>query len=99
MVPTQSGEVTDIDKALAAVKSPMIFNALAIIVFTSFAWHLSTAGTVNWPIAWSGLGFITAVTIWLNVFAAINPRFLAYGPQEYLRESEMAHERRMKGIM
>ena len=83
---------------LAAIKSPMIFNALAIILVSALTWHLSTAETINWPIAWVGLGFIAGVTAWLNVFAAINPRFLAYGPHEYLRESELAHERRLKGI-
>lgn len=46
-------------------------------------------------VVWIGIGFIAAVTTWLNIFAALNPRFLAYGPREYLRESELAHEREM----
>lgn len=71
----------------------MIFNAFAILmafVTITFA-HPSLE-------RWYVLGGIAVVTIWLNAFAAINPRFLAYGPREYLRESEMAHEREMKRL-
>lgn len=45
-----------------------------------------------------GFGFVLLVTVWLNAFAAFKPRFLAYGPREYLRESELAHEREMAQI-
>jgi hypothetical protein len=77
---------------LEAIKNPMIFNAFAILMgflTVTFAPHSRER--------WYFLGFIAAATIWLNVFAAINPRFLNYGPREYLRESEMDHERRMAG--
>lgn len=70
----------------------MLFNAFALVI------GLLTLIFVPASLErWCFLGFILAVTIWLNVFAAINPRFLNYGPREYLRESEMQHERRMAG--
>ncbi len=75
---------------LDAIKNPMIFNAFAILMgflTVTFAPHSLER--------WCVLGFIAAVTVWLNVFAAYNPRFLNYGPREYLRESELAHERQM----
>lgn len=77
---------------LEAIKNPMIFNAFAILIAFLTVRFL--------PVSlerWCVLGFIAVVTIWLNVFAVVNPRFLNYGAREYLRESEMAHERRMAG--
>lgn len=70
----------------------MLFNAFAILM-GFLALRFLPASTERWYL----LGFIAAVTVWLNAFAALNPRFLNYGPTEYLRESEMAHERRMAG--
>jgi hypothetical protein len=70
----------------------MLFNAFAIIMgFLSLRFLSPSAER------WYFLGFILAVTVWLNVMALAYPRFLNYGPAEYLRESEMAHERRMAG--
>lgn len=92
-----SENTTTINKILSEVRSPMIFNALAIILVALLVWR--TASIQPTPaLVWVGLAFIAAVTIWLNVFAAIRPRFLAYGPKEYIRESEMAHELRMAQI-
>ncbi len=70
----------------------MIFNAFAIIMGFMVLRFLSPSLE-----RWYLLAFIAAVTIWLNAFAALNPRFLNYGPHEYLRESEMNQERRMAG--
>jgi hypothetical protein len=78
---------------LEVIKSPMIFNAFALLL--SVLLLIFTGPSIE---RWAVLGFIAAVTLWLNVFAAINPRFLAYGPREYLRESELAHEREMAKI-
>ena len=77
---------------LEAIKNPMIFNAFAILIgfFTVTFAPPSLARSYF-------LGGIAVVTIWLNVFSAFNPRFVSYGAREYLRESEMAHERRMVG--
>jgi hypothetical protein len=83
---------------LAAIKSPMIFNALVVLVVGTLGWRLPSAHPSDSPLAWTCIGIIVAIALWLNIFAAINPRFLAYGPHEYLRESEMAHERKMKGV-
>src|SRR5665213_1330695 len=87
----------DIDKILGAVKSPMIFNALAVVLATILGWRLGTAEHINPSIVWYVFGFIAAIAIWLNIMAAVKPRFLAYGPAEYLRESELRHERIMAG--
>ena len=81
---------------LEAIKSPMIFNAFAILVIGWLVWRTAEIQPTPW-IVWIGIAFIAAVTIWLNIFAAINPRFLAYGPREYIRESELEHERRIAG--
>ena len=70
----------------------MIFDAFAILI--AFLTVTFAKPSIE---RWCVLGFIAAVTIWLNAFAAFNPRFLCYGPREYLRESELAHERRMAG--
>jgi hypothetical protein len=43
------------------------------------------------------MALIALIVAWLNYFAWKNPRFLAYGPEEYIRESELEHERRMAG--
>lgn len=77
---------------LDAIKNPMIFNAFALVI-AFLTVTFAPPSTERWCL----LGFIAVVTIWLNVFAAVNPRFLNYGPREYLRESEMSHERRMGG--
>ncbi len=73
----------------------MIFNALAIVMATILGWHLGTAEHVNALIVWYVFGFIAVVTLWLNGMAAFNPRFLAYSGPEYLRESELGHEKWM----
>ena len=79
----------------------MIFNALAILLVGALMWHAATEDFFSVFVRWVyglGFSFIVGVTLWLNWLAARNPRFLAYGPREYLRESELAHERKMKGI-
>ena len=82
---------------LGAIKSPMIFNAFSILVMGFLVWR--TADLQPTPlIVWIGVGFILSVTVWLNIFAAVNPRFLAYGPREYLRQSEMSHEMEMEKL-
>lgn len=85
---------------LGAIKSPMIFNGLAILSIVALVWHAISLDLTSERLLVLGIGFlfVVGVTIWLNWFAARNPRFLAYGPREYLRESEMAHERKMARI-
>lgn len=79
-------------KVLEVIKNPMIFNAFAVLALLGLGFcHLERA---EW---WALFTAILAITAWLNIFAALNPRFLAYGPREYLRESELEHERRMAG--
>jgi len=92
---TQNPHNPNYSATLAAVKSPMIFNALAILIVAQLTWttRLSNGGVTT--LDWCIFGFIAVVTAWLNIFAAFNPRFLAYGPAEYIRESELAHAREM----
>lgn len=88
------------DKILAALRNPTIFDGLAVLTCSTLGWK--TLSTDSWPVPKialfaSCLGVIATVTAGLNYFAWKNPRFLAYGPDEHLRESEMEHERRMAG--
>lgn len=88
------------EKILAALRNPTIFNGLAVLACLAIAFK--TLSTDSWPIPKivflaACLLVIAAVTGWLNYFAWKNPRFLAYGPDEYIRESELEHDRRMDG--
>ncbi len=86
-------------RVLEVIRNPMIFNAFAVmaalVVLAMVAWADMAGSQLG--IAWAVLGFVGLVTLWLNYFAAKNPRFLAYGPREYLEESRLEHERRMAG--
>jgi hypothetical protein len=85
---------------LEVIKSPLIFNAFAILSVVVLGCWATSINLTQERLVVLGIVFlfIAGVTVWLNWFAARNPRFLAYGPREYLRESEMAHERRMNRI-
>jgi len=88
------------EKILAALRNPTIFNGLSVLACFGLGWK--TLSTDSWPIPKvillaSCLLVIAAVTAWLNYFAWKNPRFLAYGPDEFLEESRMAHERKNGG--
>ena len=77
------------------VTSPAIFNAFAVAAVSSLTlWGHDTDRAV----LWYALTFVWVVNIWLNMFAVKNPRFLTYGPREYLRESEMSHARQLAEI-
>ncbi len=83
------------EKVLATLRNPMIFNGL--VVLSCFGIGTIALRTDVWPapkVAFVALSFamIGIVAAWLNYFASTNPRFLAYGPSEYIRESELAHE-------
>lgn len=84
-------------RVLEVIRNPMIFNAFAVmaalVVLAMVAWADMAGPQLR--IAWAVLVFVGLVTLWLNYFAAKNPRFLAYGPREYLEESRLAHERQM----
>lgn len=77
---------------LEAIKNPMLFSAFAILMAVLLL--IFTSPSLE---RWYLLGGIAVVTFAINVAALIKPRFLAYGAREYLRESEMDHERRMAG--
>jgi hypothetical protein len=76
----------------------MIFNGLAILACLTIG--TVSLHTESWPVpkivfVAISFGLIAADAVWLNYFAWKNPRFLAYGPAEYIRESELAHELKM----
>src|SRR5712692_15082 len=80
------------EKILAVLRNPTIFNGLAVLACFGIGWK--TLNTESWPmpkIVFLALCLllIASVTGWLNYFAWKNPRFLAYGPDEYIRESEL----------
>src|SRR6266545_3363863 len=96
--PAVSGKV---NRTLEAIRNPMIFNAFAILAAIILG-GLVAMGRINSAsqVVFVGISylFIIGVTVWLNYFASTNPRFLAYGPAEYIRESELSHEREMAKI-
>jgi uncharacterized membrane protein YeiB len=79
---------------LLAIKSPLIFNAFAILVMGFLIWRPATLQPTP-RIVWIGIGFIVAVTIWSNIFAKLWPRELVYGPHELLRESQLSYDLKM----
>jgi hypothetical protein len=86
-------------ETLKAIRNPMIFNAFSIAAMSLLVYgcvHLDL-NSIRGAFLGVNVLFIIAVTGWLNFFAWKNPRFLAYGPDEYLRESELEHERGMAG--
>ena len=85
---------------LSALRNPIISNGLCVlsllaIDLTVLRSNLGTTSRIVVTVACIVL--IAGDTAWLNYFAWKNPRFLAYGPDEYIRESELEHERRMAG--
>jgi hypothetical protein len=88
------------EKILETLRNPTIFNGLGVLAYLWIS--LTALHTESWPvpkIIFTALSMALIATIvgWLNYFAWRNPRFLAYGPQEYIRESELAHQRHMEG--
>jgi len=85
---------------LAALRNPIISNGLCVLSLLAICLAVirsDLSATVRTAITAVCILLIAGDTAWLNYFAWKNPRFLAYGPDEYLRESEMAHERHMAG--
>jgi hypothetical protein len=88
------------EKILETLRNPTIFNGLGVLAYLWIG--LVAIRTESWPIpkivfVALAIALIALIIAWLNYFAWRNPRFLAYGPAEYLRESELEHERRMAG--
>lgn len=42
--------------------------------------------------------WVLGITVWINRIAQKDPRSIAYGPNEYLEESRLAHERQMAAM-
>ena len=88
------------EKILEALRNPTIFNGLGVIAYLWLS--LTALHTESWPVpkiafTAASMALIAGIVAWLNIFAWKNPRFLAYGPEEFLAESKMEHERKMAG--
>jgi hypothetical protein len=79
------------------IKTPMIFNAFSVVSISSMV--TAMAFSSHPPVlAWVGLGWVVVLTVWVNWQAKSDPRAMMYGPNEYLEESRLDHERKMAGI-
>lgn len=96
-------DISDWSAVLDSVKNPMIFSALVIL-----AALLALLGVAYAPQAllpeifrmWfcgGALGLIAAIAGTVLYFSRTDPRFLTYGPKEYLRESELEVEKTFSG--
>jgi hypothetical protein len=85
-------------KLLNAVRSPLVLNALIILVLTGVMGGVlgsslpDRAKEIALALYFIGLA---AVLIRVDILFRKDPRGLAYGPNEYLEESRLAHERHM----
>jgi len=85
---------------LAALRNPIISNGLCVLSLLAIdltVLRSNLGATARVAITAACIALIAGDTAWLNYFAWKNPRFLAYGPDEYIRESELEHERKMAG--
>jgi len=77
-----------------------VFNALIVLVMTGVMGGVLGSGLPDLAkeisLAIYFVGLVTAV-IRVDILFRKDPRGLAYGPNEYLEESRLAHERRMSG--
>jgi hypothetical protein len=88
-------------KTLNAVRSPLVFNALVTLLLTSIVVAVLATSLPDW-FRMSVVGFyfawITAMALWIYKAYRKDPRGLAYGPNEYIEESKLAHERQMEAM-
>jgi len=88
-------------KLLNAVRSPLVFNALIVLVLTGVMGGVLASGLPDGAketaLALYFVG-LAAVVIRVDILFRKDPRGLAYGPNEYLEESRMAHERHMEAL-
>ncbi|MGA2672351.1 MAG: hypothetical protein ABSE99_03905 [Terracidiphilus sp.] len=88
-------------KILNAVRSPLVFNALIVLVLTGIMGGVLVSGLPNEAKEVAlGLYFagLAAVVIRVDILFRKDPRGLAYGPNEYIEESRLAHERQMEAM-
>jgi len=69
----------------------MILNAFLAVLLVAVLGIAVNGDAVHEPLVWAVFAAIAGLAMWINYFATKNPRFLTYGPREYLRESEMNH--------
>ena len=88
-------------KTLNAVRSPLVFNALITLLLTSIVGAVLATSLPDW-FRMSVVGFyfawLTAMALWIYMSYRKDPRGLAYGPNEYIEESKLAHERQMEAM-
>jgi hypothetical protein len=88
-------------KLLNAVRSPLVFNALIVLVLTGIMGAVMASslpsGAKEVSLAVYFLGLV-AVVVRVDMLFRKDPRGLAYGPNEYIEESRLAHERHMEAL-
>jgi hypothetical protein len=87
-------------KTLNAVRSPLVFNALTILVMGGIVGSVLLSGLPMEMKCGSVIFFFSwtvGLTVWVNRKAGTNQRDLAYGPTELLEESRLKfeHDREM----
>lgn len=88
-------------KLLNAVRSPLVFNALIVLILTGVMAGVLASSFANGAkevCLAVYVGCLAAVVIRVDILFRKDPRGLAYGPNEYLEESRMAHERQMEAM-
>jgi hypothetical protein len=86
-------------RLLNAVRSGLVFNALVIMLMASVTTAVLYATVPEWfKLTFAGAFAVGLVwmAVWVNIAIRRHPREMSYGPQEYLEERRLEHERRMK---
>lgn len=95
VTPPQTGRV------LNAIRSPLVFNALVLIIMGTVTVSVILSGLPDWVKITVLALFVVGLawmTVWVNIAMRRHPREISYGPNEYVEESKLAHERKMRGI-
>lgn len=78
-----------------------MFNALIVLVLTGMMGVVMASGLPNEAkeiaLALYFVG-LAAIVIRVDILFRKDPRGLAYGPNEYIEESRLAHERQMEAM-
>jgi hypothetical protein len=85
-------------KTLNAVRSPLVFNALITLLLTGIVGGVLASDLPAWfRMGVVGLYFawVSAMALWIYSAYRKDPRGLAYGPNEYIKESRLAYEHKL----
>jgi hypothetical protein len=88
-------------KLLNAIRSPLVFSALITLLMTGIVAAVLESSLPEWfRMSVVGFYFVWLTAMALGIYAAYrkDPRGLAYGPNEYIEESRLGHERQMEAM-